>query len=259
MEQPTASQSRYDNEFFATADQAAGASADGVVAPLARELHPNSVLDVGCARGVWLSYWQRHGAEEIVGLDGDYVDRSQLKIPVDAFQARDLAQPFWLGRQFDLVQSLEVAEHVPEAAADTFVDNLVNHGSMVLFSAAIPGQGGEHHINEQPWEYWRKKFAARGYEVFDFVRPLIHQNRSVAFCYRFNTFFYVHTSVMDCLPDAVQRARIGEGEDLADVLPLSMRLRMQVVRRLPPAVVDSIARWRYRLASRAKATHRRTV
>jgi len=247
MEQGSHPRSRYDNEFFATADSAADASADGVIAPLASELHPKSVLDVGCARGVWLSHWQRHGAAEILGLDGDYVDCRQLKIATSEFRAYDLSKPFSLSRQFDLVQSLEVAEHVPESSAEIFVDNLTNHGRIILFSAALPGQGGEHHVNEQPWEYWRRKFAARGYEVFDFIRPLILRSRAVTFCYRFNTFLYVHASAIDELPAAIRQTHVPQGLALADVLPLSMRLRLLIVRCLPSAAVNGIARLRYRL------------
>jgi hypothetical protein len=64
-----------------------------------------------------------------------------------------------------LVQSLEVAEHLDAQAADEFVDNLVRHGRLILFSAALPGQGGERHINEQPLDDWRSRFLARGYEA----------------------------------------------------------------------------------------------
>ena len=127
-----------------------------------------SVLDLGCGQGVWLASWVRLGAKDVQGIDGPYVDQERLHIPKERFQGRDLARPVDLGRHFDLVQSLEVAEHLPQSAAEQFVDSLVRHGPLVLFSAATPGQGGENHINEQPWEYWREKFAARGYEVFDF-------------------------------------------------------------------------------------------
>jgi hypothetical protein len=34
----------------------------------------------------------------------------------------------------------------------------------VIFSAAHPGQGGSGHINCQPKEYWRKRFANNYFE-----------------------------------------------------------------------------------------------
>jgi len=92
---------------------------------------------------VWLSIWLQHGAKDVQGIDGPYVDLERLHIPKSQFLARDLAQPLALGRQFDLVESLEVAEHIPEQAAEQFVDSLVQHGRLILFSAATPGQGGD--------------------------------------------------------------------------------------------------------------------
>jgi 2-polyprenyl-3-methyl-5-hydroxy-6-metoxy-1,4-benzoquinol methylase len=65
-----------------------------------------------------------------------------------------LIQPLDLEKEFDLVVSLEVAEHLPASAADQFVNTLVKHGKKILFSAAIPGQGGQDHLNEQWPDYW---------------------------------------------------------------------------------------------------------
>jgi len=140
-----------------------------------------------------------------------------------------------------------VAEHLPSAAAETFVDNLVRHGRVILFSAAVPGQGGEQHVNEQPLEYWRAKFAARGYEVFDFMRPRVRNNRSVAFCYRYNMLLYAHSSVADDLTAAIRASRVLFGQPLADFLPLSMKLRVLAVSCLPRWGVNWIARALYRL------------
>src|ERR1700674_5370959 len=171
----------YDDRFFATADQTAAMSAAGVIPHLA-DLHLRRSLAVGCGQGGWLAQWAKHGATELVGVDGPYVDAKKLHIPSSAFMPRDVGEPFALDRRFDLVQSLEVAEHLPEDKADTFVDNLVRHGRLVLFSAAVPGHGGEHHVNEQPLDYWRAKFAARGYEPIDFLRPRIRDNKEIYFC-----------------------------------------------------------------------------
>ena len=236
----------YDERFFQTADQTAAAAADGLLPHLAREIPIRSVLDVGCGRGVWLARWLRYGATDIAGVDGPYVDPEQLAIPRSAFRALDVSAPFSLGRQFDLVQSLEVAEHLDASYADTFIANLVAHGTLILFSAAIPGQGGEHHVNEQPWEYWRQKFAAREFELFDFVRPRARDDHSIYFCYRFNSFLFAHRSVMATLPADIRETQVPAGTLLRNDLPLGLRLRFAAVRRLPQPVVDQIARAKYR-------------
>jgi hypothetical protein len=243
--------SPYDSRFFDTADRAAAMSADGVIAPLQAELRASSVVDIGCGRGVWLSRWMQHGVHDALGVDGAYVDQQRLSVPPACFMAHDLVKPLRLGRQFDVVQSLEVAEHLPEVCAESFIDTLVAHGRMILFSAAIPGQGGEHHVNEQPLDYWRTKFAARRYEVFDFVRPLIRDDRSVAFCYRYNVLLYVHNSVVEGLPAAIRASWVPAGTALFSPLSAWMKLRLAAVSCLPRAAVDQMARARYRLATLA--------
>lgn len=66
---------------------------------------------------------------------------------------KDLTQPLSLGRKFDLCVSMEVAEHLPPSRADSFVADLVGLAPVVLFSAAVPEQGGTNHLNEQWPDY----------------------------------------------------------------------------------------------------------
>jgi len=236
----------YDDEFFETADRTALVAADGLIRPLAEVLPIDSVLDVGCGRGVWLAQWLRRGATTVLGIDGPYIDAARLAIPQSCFISRDLAESFSLNRKFDLVQSLEVAEHLDAPSADIFVDNLVRHGSLILFSAAIPGQGGEHHVNEQPWEYWRVKFATRQYELFDYLRPRVRDNGDIYFCYRLNSFLFAHRSIIETLPAAVRAAHVPADIRLRDEVSPWLKLRFAAVRSLPQSMVDCMARIKYR-------------
>jgi len=124
---------------------------------------PRSWLDVGCGTGAALKYVQR------LGVDGWGLENSALAIRESGIAERitrvDLTSPYDLGREFDLVWCYEVAEHLPESAADGLLETICRHGSTVLISAAVPGQGGEGHVNEQPIEYWVKRMRGRGYEV----------------------------------------------------------------------------------------------
>jgi SAM-dependent methyltransferase len=159
------------------------------VVPLVMDIvRPKSVVDVGCGLGTWLTVFEENGIKEITGVDGEYVDRSQLHISSDNFIAADLVQPFRLPKKFDLVISLEVAEHLPESAAETFVQTLTSLGDTVLFSAAVPGQGGQNHLNEQWPEYWNDKFEQYGFCFFDIIRDKIWYNDRVDFWYRQNIF-----------------------------------------------------------------------
>jgi SAM-dependent methyltransferase len=181
-------------------------SAAAVVAPLIVDLvQPNSVVDVGCGLGQWLKTFQRLGVERVLGIEGAHIQRSKLMIPDDQCVTHDLREPLHLAGRFDLVLSLEVAEHLPPRCAATFVSSLVSLGPIVLFSAAIPFQGGNCHLNEQWPQYWAALFRDRGYVAVDVMRPLLWVNESVPAYYAQNMFLYVEKNVL-CKNPALQRA-----------------------------------------------------
>ena len=177
-----------------------------------------------------------------MGVDGPYINQQHLMIDADEFRAADLSQPISLGRRFDLVQSLEVAEHLPGSGARDFIGTLTAHGPLVMFSAAVPGQGGEHHINEQPLEYWREKFREHGYSAIDCVRPEAVQNARIQPWYRYNTVLYAEIGHLEKTSDRVRSFRVAEYQRLHDFWPLSERIRHAVVRQLPSGAVDYLSR-----------------
>ena len=242
---PKAAGHNYDDRFFDYIGRGARRSAQRMI-PLVREhLQVSSVVDIGCGRGVWVDEWRRSGVEDAFGVDGEYVSAEQLVIPKGCFAAFDLSQPISLGRRFDLVQSLEVAEHIPASKAEVFIDSLVTHSDVILFSAAVPGQGGEFHVNEQPYEYWRGKFARRGFEVIDCLRPSIVNIRAIEPWYRYNTFLYVHERSLDRISPAFRRTQLRRDEPIADLAPLAWRLRNLTFRCLPQPTVQRIARLKH--------------
>src|SRR5688572_7786920 len=125
------------------------------------------VIDVGCGIGTWLRVCLEHGVSDIKGLDGDYVDGSALEIPEGTFQATDLNGPVQPDAQWDLAMSLEVGEHLRPESAPGLVHLLTGLAPVVLFSAAIPGQGGVDHVNEQWPHYWAALFADEHYAAID--------------------------------------------------------------------------------------------
>lgn len=190
----------YDNAFFAWIASGSFRSAK-IVAPILMDLvAPISVVDVGCGVGSWLHAFAELGVEDCLGVDGDYVDRNSLMVPSDRFRAMDLLQPLAIDRVFDLAISMEVAEHLPASVAAKFVKFLTDLAPVVLFSAAIPGQGGTHHVNERwPW-YWKDLFATRGYVRVDPIRPMIWNNPNVEFWYRQNTVVFVREASLPNYP-----------------------------------------------------------
>jgi len=198
-------QEEYSAEFFALQRASARASAE-VVVPLVLELtRPASIVDVGCGTGTWLAVFAERGVEDVLGIDGPYVDRASLEIPQDRFLARDLASPFGLSRRFDLVVSLEVGEHLPERSAATFVEGLTALGPIVLFSAAIPGQGGTQHVNEQWPSYWAELFRRHDYVHVDCLRLRLWRDEAVARWYAQNMLFYVGRDELPRFPELARQ------------------------------------------------------
>jgi len=180
----------YTPDFYRTHRVGSRRSAAAIVPIVLDLVQPQSVIDVGCGLGAWLAVFAEHGVQDVWGMDGSYVDPKLLEIPSDRFLTADLRDPIRLSRRFDLVVSVEVAEHLPANRATTFVDSLTALGPVVLFSAAIPYQGGVDHLNEQWQDYWAELFSIRGYVPIDCVRPRVWRNEGVEWWYAQNVILY---------------------------------------------------------------------
>ena len=181
----------YDDRFFDDQREESSSSA-AVVVPLVHELlSPGSVLDVGCGTGPWVQAWMQLGVTDVIGVDGPYVSHEQLLMPIENYLATDLTRPLDLGRQFDLVSCLEVAEHLDAAHATTLIDSLTRHGDVVLFSAAVPGQPGTHHVNCAWQSHWMKLFREKDWHVLDILRCTLWNDERVGSCYRQNLLLFV--------------------------------------------------------------------
>lgn len=237
----------YDQTFFDSNINYAKYSATKIVGLVQAALAVESVIDFGCAYGVWLSAWQSRGVNSFLGVDNSWVDTDRLLISKENFITADLSREIDLKRSFDLAQSLEVAEHLPKASSEVFVGNLVRHSSKIFFSAAPPGQGGIHHINEQPYEFWRGLFRQNGYQAFDYIRPLILNDQKIQPWYRFNTFLYVREDAVANLPPDVLKTRIPDGVPVVDICPWQYQFRKAIVRSLPYSFQQFLARQKRRL------------
>jgi SAM-dependent methyltransferase len=193
----------YDNRRAHTAHAAAR-----LLAALPKDLARRSVADIGCGTGTFLAAALADGATEAFGMEGDWVTREMLDDPRIVFAAQNLEQRF-TGPRVDLAMSLEVAEHLSPARAAGFVADLVTLAPAILFSAAIPGQGGVGHSNEQWPSYWAGLFAAHGYRPFDGLRPQIWTDDAIPAWYRQNAVLYL---------DAATAAQLGLTPDDAGAL-----------------------------------------
>ena len=106
-----------------------------------------------------------------------------------------------MNKKYDLAICLEVAEHISEKNSYILLNNLTNASDVVLFSAAIPLQGGTNHINENYPTYWIKKFSKFKYEPYDCLRWKFWDDDDIEFWYRQNIMFFVKKEKMQNLKD----------------------------------------------------------
>jgi SAM-dependent methyltransferase len=211
--------SPYNRDFFEVLQEGSRQSAREIIPLIFEFIQPRSIVDVGCGIGTWLSVFKEFGIQECLGIDGDYVDRELLQISPDEFLSLDLKSPLQIDKTFDLVLSLEVAEHLPSECADSFIDSLTQLGQIIVFSAAIPYQGGTEHINEQWPDYWLTKFRNRGYLGIDYFRRKIWNNDKVEPWYAQNIFIFVREDYLKKYPLLEQELQNTNPSQLAIVHP----------------------------------------
>ncbi len=178
-------------EFHKYGDEFDNASAEIIVPELTKLMQINSVVDVGCGLGNWLHVFENKGVAKLVGIDGEHA-RTKFILDEKHFIATDLedkdAFKSILNEKVDLAICLEVLEHLSANTGERIVDFLCNSTDVVLFSAAIPYQTGENHINEQPPTYWQDLFAKKEFIFYDIFRQKYWNNPKIKWWYKQNMF-----------------------------------------------------------------------
>jgi SAM-dependent methyltransferase len=207
---------------------------------------PSSVLDIGCGVGTWLRAIRDYVPDAIVvGVDHPDVPSDLLMISSEEYVAMDLSDGIDLGRTFDLAISLEFLEHVDKRYTETLINSLAKHSNTILFSAAIPGQGGTHHVNENWPAYWIDEFRKKDYICNDIIRPMIWTDEEIPFWYRQNIMLFTKSElttskdfvsfeglslVHPVLYEKALNRQITEREALS-ALKASLRRRFKTIRR----------------------------
>ena len=180
----------YSAEFYENNRYHSYISAMEVFRRLLPVINPQTVFDFGCGSGTWLYAAKMFGVNRVHGVDGDWVDHKMLMIDEAEFEVQDVSEPYQSKEKYDLACSLEVSEHIEPQKSEVFIDNLCKISDIVLFSGAHPNQGGDGHINERSYDYWKELFAKHGYDWID-VRPLFSENEKICSWYRENMGLYV--------------------------------------------------------------------
>ncbi len=235
----------YKSSYFQRRKGISSISAEITLRKLSKFVRFSSVVDFGCGTGTWLAACQNIGVNKILGFD-HYAEESELLIERQYFHKKSLTDKICLEEKFDLAISLEAAEHVEQIFADTIVKNLTNASDVILFSAAIPGQGGTNHVNEQPPQYWAKKFANYGFDQFDVIRPLIWQEDDIAWWYKQNTFLYIHSNAnqrikLEGLDHGFTAQHVIHPQCLADKIE-EFDIENVSIKNLSKAIIKKLAR-----------------
>jgi SAM-dependent methyltransferase len=182
--------SLYPHGFYENRRAYTAHAASRLLSALPPQLPRRSVADIGCGTGTWLAAALQSGSQSALGIEGNWVTPDMLDDPRIDFAPHDLERRFTSPR-VDLAISLEVAEHLSPERAQSFVADLIASAPAILFSAAIPGQGGVGHRNERWQSYWAALFAEHGYTAHDIIRPAIWADDAIPAWYRQNAVLYL--------------------------------------------------------------------
>lgn len=148
-------------QFLSEWDTNEAAAARVVQEWLDIQFNPESVIDLGCGAGTFLTLFQYRG---IFALGIDAEDTAQEHLT--NFMQYDLTQPLIVSKKFDLALCLEVIEHIEQKYERVLINSISNAADVIIFSGAKPGQVGEHHVNCNTKEYWLALFKAKGIELW---------------------------------------------------------------------------------------------
>ena len=190
----------YNSQFYTAIKNDGIASAKLVIPFLIEIFDPKTLLDVGTGSGAWAWTAKNHGIKSL-GIDGGYVPLKSRLLEPEEFIEEDLSAQWFEKIEayglFDITLCLEVAEHIPSTKAQHFIAQLIKTSNVIVFSAAIPYQGGTHHVNENWIKFWDSHFEQHDFIRLDLFRSKFWNSGEINFWYRQNLFLYVKKSLSE--------------------------------------------------------------
>jgi len=152
----------YSLEYYQALNREEGPQAKALAEAITELYHPQSVIDLGCATGLYLEPFTCR----VTGLDFSKAafDERVLRIAPQDCILFDLTNADFRPMKHDVALCLEVVEHIGCEHADTLVANICKASDTIGMTAAPPAQAGLNHVNCQPQSYWEEKFAQHGFK-----------------------------------------------------------------------------------------------
>ena len=122
----------YNQEFIALTQKLI-ISAKKILNIIFQYYRPKNIIDVGCGSGSWLKAAGDMGVESLTGIDGKWLKREMLLSDDIKLITHDLDKSIPPSGNFELAISLEVAEHLPENRAESFIEDLCKLSNVILF------------------------------------------------------------------------------------------------------------------------------
>ena len=224
---------QYNQDFYADQEVSSLQSALALLPIVNQLFNPKSVVDVGCGIGAWLKVWATEfGVTDYFGVEAPFILKEMLIVDEDKVLLTDLNQPFALQRKFDIAMSLEVAEHIAPDAAQPFIDSLTKLSNVIIFSAAIPGQEGTFHVNEQWPEYWAQKFGKAGFVAVDTIRKQVWNDERINYWYRQNILIFMKADLLPQYPELQVAYQSTDPDFLTRIHPNLLAYKSETIAQL---------------------------
>lgn len=180
----------YNKNFYDQMTEVSLRSARKIVPFLISNFPIKNVIDFGCGNGAWLKAFDELTVE-IVGIEGNWIRDKKTLIPKDKYQFTNFEDKnLNITEKYDIALCMEVAEHLSEPSAEYLIEQITSVTNKILFSAAIPLQGGTGHINEQWQSYWAEKFIKHSFYPNLDIRNAYWNNKQIAPYFRQNMLIY---------------------------------------------------------------------
>ncbi len=180
----------YDQSWHLRFGSESSAAAAKILAYVVDTFSPESLIDFGAGAGHWVKIAVNLGIKDCTAVDGPWTDPSLIVIDKSLFHYHDLSRPICFHRRYDLALSLEAAQYLDEDGCINLINTLVQHADTILFSSAVPYQGG-NNVTERWQSHWAQLFEDRGYQPVDLIRPRFWNDSEIPYYYRQNTILYV--------------------------------------------------------------------